>query len=52
MYLLVDPLVIGNVKCDVTRDKNPAGLKIQEPYYKYLAKEEGNLTCCLLISCI
>lgn len=45
MYMLVQPQMVGNVKCDVARNINAENLFVQNPYAFLLAKEkEGKST--------
>ncbi|XP_047988907.1 integrin alpha-PS2 isoform X4 [Leguminivora glycinivorella] len=40
MYMLVQPQPLGNVRCDVARNVNPANLVVSSPYVSWLNKEK------------
>ncbi|XP_063378399.1 integrin alpha-PS2 isoform X1 [Cydia fagiglandana] len=40
MYMLVQPQPLGNVRCDVARNVNPANLIVSSPYVSWLNKEK------------
>lgn len=39
LYMLVQPQVVGSLKCDLARHINPDGLIVKNPYNYYLQKE-------------